>query len=153
MMDWVRDHASLLWWLSAGSAVAFFATLLLIPWMVLRIPPDYFLPRAMPPTRCWHDRIPAIRLLMMAVKNLVGGIFILAGLVMLVTPGQGLLTILAGFLLLNFPGKRQCECWLISRGPALRLLNRFRIRHGRAPLILPPRMHKDPQHETKTQTR
>ncbi len=40
-------------------------------------------------------------------RNLYGGLLIIAGVIMLFTPGQGLLTLLAGFLLLDFPGKRR----------------------------------------------
>ena len=39
-------------------------------------------------------------------RNLYGSLLILAGIVMLFLPGQGILTILFGFLLLDFPGKR-----------------------------------------------
>jgi hypothetical protein len=66
-------------------------------------------------------------------KNLLGVVFVLAGVAMLVLPGQGLLTILIGLLLVEFPGKRRCELALIKR-PAIRsFLDGMRQRRGRAP--------------------
>ena len=38
-------------------------------------------------------------------RNVVGAIVVLAGLIMLVTPGQGILTIIAGLAIMDFPGR------------------------------------------------
>jgi len=55
---------------------------------------------------------------------------------MLLLPGQGLLTILIGLLLLDFPGKRALELRLLRR-PALRgFLDRMRQRRGVPPFVL-----------------
>jgi Putative transmembrane protein (PGPGW) len=70
------------------------------------------------------------------VKNLIGGVFVLAGIVMLVLPGQGVLTIMLGIALMNFPGKFQLERWIVSRGPTLWFINRLRRRRGRPALVL-----------------
>jgi hypothetical protein len=64
----------------------------------------------------------------------VGVIFILGGLAMLVLPGQGLLTIVIGVSLLDFPGKRVLERRLLSRPMVLQAINRLRQRFGRPPL-------------------
>ena len=56
---------------------------------------------------------------------------------MLVTPGQGLLTLLAGLLLMNFPGKYQLERWLVSRRGVLTALNWLRRRSGQVPFDPP----------------
>ena len=58
----------------------------------------------------------------------------LAGLAMLVLPGQGLLTILIGLMLLDFPGKRRLERRIVARPAILAMLNRMRARRGRDPL-------------------
>ena len=57
------------------------------------------------------------------------------GVVMLVTPGQGLATLLIGLMLMNFPGKYRLERWVVTRGPVLHTINRLRHRAGHAPLI------------------
>jgi hypothetical protein len=55
---------------------------------------------------------------------------------MLVLPGQGVLTILAGITLLNYPGKRRLELWLVRRPAIHRAIDWIRRRAGRAPLEL-----------------
>lgn len=63
-------------------------------------------------------------------------VFTLAGIAMLVLPGQGLLTILIGLLLLDFPGKRAVELRLVRR-PAIRgFLDRMRQKRGVPPFVL-----------------
>ncbi|HYG08570.1 MAG TPA: hypothetical protein VD835_01220, partial [Pyrinomonadaceae bacterium] len=51
-------------------------------------------------------------------------------------PGQGVLTILMGVMLLDFPGKRRLELKLVSRPNVLRAINRIRQRFDRPPLQL-----------------
>ena len=51
---------------------------------------------------------------------------ILAGLVMLITPGQGVLSILLGLALVDVPGKRTLERKIFQRPPVLKLVNRLR---------------------------
>jgi hypothetical protein len=55
---------------------------------------------------------------------------------MLVLPGQGLLTIILGITLMNFPGKYRLERWLVSRGSTLKLINYLRRRRGKPALVL-----------------
>ena len=56
---------------------------------------------------------------------------------MLVLPGQGVLTILIGLTLLDFPGKRRLEIWIIQRRSIRLGIDRVRKRAGRPSLILP----------------
>jgi hypothetical protein len=135
MFDWVRAHDRLFWWLAAFSAVAFVATLLLVPWAVVRIPADYFTRRT-PRTGPWADRHPVIRVVLLVGKNLLGLVFLLAGIAMLVLPGQGVLTILAGVMLVDFPGKNRFERWFVGRPAVLRSINWIRQRGGHEPLVM-----------------
>ncbi|GAB4160411.1 MAG: hypothetical protein Tsb009_37720 [Planctomycetaceae bacterium] len=133
MWDWLSQHEELIWWLGVTSIVSFIGTLVAIPWVVVRIRADYFLhPEA--PESSWRSRHPVIRFLILVVKNLLGGIFILAGIAMLVLPGQGILSILIGISLLNFPGKRALEFWLIRQPGVLKAVNWIRAKADRSPL-------------------
>ncbi|MFP4257193.1 MAG: PGPGW domain-containing protein [Desulfobacterales bacterium] len=136
MLEWIQSYETLFYWVGGISLAAFAATLAIIPWLVLRIPEDYFAAgrrRVVHQNRHWP---PGVLLLLRILKNAAGAVFVTAGLVMLLTPGQGLLTIIAGLGLMNFPGKFRLQRWLISRGSTLKLINRFRVRRGRPPLTL-----------------
>ena len=60
----------------------------------------------------------------------------LIGAAMLVLPGQGILTILAGVMLLDFPGRHRLVCWIVTRHAVLNSLNWVRRRAGRPELIV-----------------
>src|SRR5438445_9959440 len=85
---------------------------------MVRLPPHYFDERH---PRLWlNDRHPVLRGLGFSIKNLLGVLFVLAGIAMLVLPGQGLLTMLIGLSFFGFsrqarPGTKD---HLSSDGPA-----------------------------------
>jgi len=136
MIQWLQTHETVSYWLVGLSLVSFVTTLAVIPWVVVRIPADYFAGRKRPVRRQFVPRSPLIWLVLLVAKNTIGALLVLAGMVMLVMPGQGLLTIIIGVLVMNFPGKFSFERWLVSRGPTLSLINRIRQRYGRPPLVL-----------------
>ena len=76
-----------------------------------------------------------VRALLLTGKNALGIVLVVAGIAMLVLPGQGILTILAGILLLNFPGRHRFEHWIVSRPPVFRSINWLRRRNGQPPLV------------------
>ncbi|MDQ1331075.1 MAG: hypothetical protein QG578_1340 [Thermodesulfobacteriota bacterium] len=135
MIQWVQNNGNILWWMAAVSVVTFVSTLVVVPMLVVKIPSDYFAhgrrTRAM-----WVDRNPAARWVLMLAKNLLGYFLVVVGTIMLVLPGQGILTIVAGIMLLNFPGKYRLEKWIVSRRPVLRSINWTRRRAGKGPLVL-----------------
>lgn len=127
---------TLLGWLFAGSLLLFIATLILIPILVARIPEDYFCHRRRHTTIVSHWPMP-FRILFAVSRTVLGIGLVLAGVAMLVLPGQGLLTILIGLSLMNFPGKYRLEKALVRQPPILRGLNWLRARSGRPPLLVP----------------
>lgn len=137
LIDWFRDHSSLIYWLAVFSVVAFIGTLVSIPALVIHIPADYFLHEKRPPAGSTDSGL-LQHLLLKGVKNFIGVLFVMAGLVMLVLPGQGLLTILIGLMLMNFPGKYALQRTLISQKPVLAAVNRLRSRAGRPPIEISP---------------
>ncbi len=133
--DWFDAHPSLLWLLTGFSVFAFFATLIAVPILVAWIPADYF---AHPARQriLFAGRSPLVRSGLLMGKNLLGVILLIMGIAMLVLPGQGLLTILVGLLLIDFPGKYHWQKWLASRPPVLRAINWLRKRRGAPPIQL-----------------
>ena len=69
------------------------------------------------------------------VKIIIGVCLLLCGVVMLVLPGQGLLTILIGLSLVPFPGKNKIEQDLLSRKSVRSSLNWIRMKANKDPFI------------------
>lgn len=126
-------HASWLW-----GALAFLLSAVgsaaLTGLVLVRLPSDYFLagvrPAGMP-----HGH-PFKRFLVRWLRNLGGVTIIVVGVLLSLpgVPGQGLLTILIGLMLLDFEAVRRLERWLLLRPSVLGPVNRLRARFGRAPL-------------------
>jgi len=135
MQEWIRDNDALLWWLAAASVVVFVGTLVAMPFVVSLIPENYFT-RDRRGGGPWRARHPAVRWSLIVLKNLLGVVFLLAGLAMLALPGQGLLAMLVGVVLLDFPGKFRLERWVIGRAPVRRGVNWLRQKRGRPPLLI-----------------
>lgn len=117
------------------SVLVMVATFLVTPWLVARIPEDYFVR----PRRRDHSGHWVVRTLVVIAKNALGLVLVAAGTAMLVLPGPGILTVLGGLALLDVPGKRAAECWMVSRPGARDLIAVLRARAGRPPLRLPAR--------------
>jgi len=99
-----------------------------------KLPPDYFSShyvRDFLPDRSWHLRWSAI-----AAKNVLGVLLVIVGILLslLGIPGQGILTILLGLIMLDIPGKRPIEARIIKRPTVLSAVNKLRSRYGRPPL-------------------
>jgi len=135
MVQWIRGRDAILWWLTTVSIVTFVVSLIFVHFFIVRIHSDYF-------TRERHHRKlyayhhPLVRGMLVIAKNLLGYIFVVAGILMLMLPGQGFLTILIGITLIDFPGKYALERWIVSHGSVLRSINWIRRQAGRPPLVL-----------------
>ena len=116
--------------------VTFAISLAIVSFIIVNIPSDYF--RKDRPRELWSDRHPAVRLLGVFVKNLLGVVLVALGIVMSIpgVPGQGILTILLGIMLLDFPGKRDLEHRLVSQPRVLNAINKLRHRFGKDRLVL-----------------
>ena len=84
------------------------------------------------------DHHPILRMLGHVAKNAIGGIFLFAGFLMLFLPGQGILTMLIGISMLDFPGKRKIEAKMIGQATVLNVINSMRKKFAKPPLIIAP---------------
>ncbi|MFE8069926.1 PGPGW domain-containing protein [Marinobacteraceae bacterium S3BR75-40.1] len=135
LSQWSQDHETLLWWLGLSSLLVFLASLVAIPWLVTRIPHDYFArPQRHPPF--FGIEHPAIHWTLTVLSTLTGVAFILAGVLMLVLPGQGLLTIFIGLMLMKFPGKYRLVRWVIAWPAIYNAIARIRRKAGKGPLMV-----------------
>lgn len=141
-MDWllsaVQQYVSTetLVTLTALSVVFFVGSLIAIPFILVRLPTDFFDTRV--PRRWMEDHHPVLRVLGHIVKNVVGTIFLFAGFLMLFLPGQGILTMLIGVTMLDFPGKRRLEAKMIGQPAVLSTINNMRQKFGKPPLTIAP---------------
>lgn len=117
------------------SIITFFASLILIPVLIIKIPEDYFI-------RCKKEFIksyfkhPILRMIVHIIKNFLGGVFILTGFAMLFIPGQGLLTMLIGSTLMDLPHKKDLEYKIIRRPHIYKAINLLRHKAGKKSILL-----------------
>ena len=139
MWEWLADV-----WASLTLTRVLFTALLFVLSVVLslvivgivmvKIPADYFSPNYQHhflPNSRWWTRWGAV-----VGKNVAGVLLVIAGIVMLVGPGQGILTILIGLILMDIPGKRPLEARLIKRPVILAAVNNFRAKYNKPPLVM-----------------
>jgi hypothetical protein len=116
------------------SLFVFLGTLVAIPFILIRLPEDYFDLRV--PRHFMRGSHPVIRMVAKVIRNIVGLAFLLAGLAMLVLPGQGVLTLLIGISLLDFPGKRRLEARIIGQPKVFSAVNSLRAKFKKPPFVL-----------------
>ena len=77
-----------------------------------------------------------MRYMVLVLKNIMGFTLLLAGIAMLVLPGQGLLSILMGLVLMDYPGKFHLEQKIVSRPKLMQFINWLRRKQKQPPLVL-----------------
>lgn len=138
----LTEHATALSVAAGLSVMVFVVGLVAVPIVLVRMDRDYFLIEQR--SSALRRRFPLAMPVVLVLRNLMGALLLIAGVVMLLTPGQGLLTILAGLMTMDFPGKYRLERKFIGWKPVYRSVTWLRKRFGREPFRLhhaPP----DPQ--------
>ena len=136
LSEWLSANGTIVWWLTAASLAVFLISPPVVIWLITKLPTDYFCRTRRRALESWDD-YPAVRLIMLVAKSTLGILLLFSGIVMLVVPGQGLLTIVAGLILVEFPAKYRLEQWLVTRRHVWRAMNWFRKRAGRPELKRP----------------
>jgi len=131
-LEWIEKHDVVLAWMAGTGLLVFVGSLVMIPLIIAYMPADYFVRIDRGPLK----RSP-LRQVLHVLKNLLGALLIAGGLLMLVLPGQGLLTMVIGLSLIDFPGKRNLEVRLVRMPKVHRSINWIRHRAGRPPILIP----------------
>lgn len=115
--------------------VTFFANLALVSFILVKIPADYFRESQ---GKFLAKHSPVVRVLALIGKNIAGVILVVMGVLLSLpgVPGQGVLTILLGVMLLDFPGRRRFERWIVSSPKILKAVNKLRKRFDKPQLKL-----------------
>ena len=123
LVDFFSKYSEWFYWLALSSIVLLIISILVIPIIIARIPPDYFVA----PIRQYKTQPFSVsKFSLRLIKNVIGVFLLTCGFIMLFTPGQGLLTMLTGLLITNFPGKYRLERQLVRKPFILRTLNWIR---------------------------
>ena len=127
------NYYDFFFWLGIVSSVIFLVSLLSIGWLVSLIPSDYFINKK---ESKFKLNYPVAWIVSVVIKNIFGYILIFGGILMLILPGQGLITIFVGLLLSNYPGKYSIEKRIIATPKILKSINWLRKRSNEPPLII-----------------
>ena len=139
MIDWLSDVWATVTWeylllgvvLFLGSLAFSFAAIAVV---MVKIPKNYF------STHYKRDFLPGssffVRWGAVIAKNIFGVFLILLGIALSLpgVPGQGILTILLGLIMLDIPGKRPLEARIIKRPAVLSAINSLRAKYDKEPL-------------------
>lgn len=134
-LDWLQANVGLTLAMFVLSIVLLVGSLWLGNYYLTTVPPDYFVRKHKPFEQLRASR-PGMWWLLMIAKNLLGAMMIVSGLIMFFTPGQGVLTLLLGIALTNFPGKQRLERVILGFPSVSKVVNRARARANQPPLVL-----------------
>jgi len=104
--------------------------------VMVKIPENYF------SSHYQQDFMPNSRWMVrwgvVILKNILGVFLILLGVVLSLPgiPGQGVLTILLGLIMIDIPGKRPLEAKIIKRPAILSAINKLRARYNKTALVM-----------------
>jgi uncharacterized membrane protein YbaN (DUF454 family) len=141
MTDLYSEFILLLTWQNVLiGALIFIASFLInlgiVSVILVKLPADHFMKNRK--TKFWSGSNPALNAAKVIGKNILGVFLVVLGIVLSLpgVPGQGLLTILLGIMLLDFPGRERLEQKLLSKPSIVNTINRLRGRFGKPPLVL-----------------
>jgi hypothetical protein len=132
LISWVSANAV---WIGSISIMYFVVSLFAVRFLIIRIPPGYFMESGFVVNPAGGFRTTALKI----GKNVCGLVVILIGLIMSIpgVAGQGFLTILLGLSLTDFPGKRTLELRIIRQPLIFRTIASIREKAGKPPLEIP----------------
>jgi hypothetical protein len=136
----------ILQWLGLLSLFTFVLSLAVIPWLISKLSPDYFIRHIIAP-QAKNTEIRFRNFYWFVARNLVGGMLFLAGLAMLFLPGQGILTIIIGISLMAFPGKHRFLAILTRKSAVQNALDWMRIKTGRQTFNWPEKASASASHQ------
>ena len=105
----------------------------MIPYLLIRIPHDYFTKSYVKPEKIQH---PVLKFLELVIRNTIGLLLVVFGIIMLFTPGQGLISLITGLSLIDFPYKKQVERKIISIPKVLLVINNIRRNQKHSDLLI-----------------
>ena len=121
-------------YISGLSTIFFLLSLLGLSWLISIIPHNYFVDKKR--VSLIKMKNPLMWLPIIIIKNSIGLVLILFGILMLILPGQGVLTIITGLIFLDYPGKFRFERSLVRNKLILNSMNWIRRKLNKPDLII-----------------
>ncbi|MCE2415475.1 hypothetical protein J4G07_15910 [Candidatus Poribacteria bacterium] len=129
LFEWLKAYGVMLLGVSVAS---FIISILFCTLVIAYLPTDYFLPNRQEN----RIRYPVLRIGLKCLKNLFAVVLVVVGIIQILLPGQGVLTMLIGIIISDIPGKRKLERRIIRSPIILATANGIRSRFKRPPLVL-----------------
>lgn len=131
LSTWLAQHSGAIAVIAPISFLLLLASVLATPWVLAKLPANYF---SKPPS---VKPLSVGRLVMSVIKTILGIIIVLTGMVLMVTPGPGLVCLVLGLVLCEFPGKHSLLRRVIRQPSVFSTLNWLRKKASKPPFLLP----------------
>lgn len=129
IISWSSMNSDLLFLLGSLSIFILIISVFMMVLIISFLPEDYFKSENRNLiSSVQNSRYPLLKLLVLITKNLFGVLLLLSGILMLVLPGQGILTIITGLVFMDYPGKYKFERKLLRQKGVINSINWIRSR-------------------------
>ena len=129
IISWSSMNSDLLFLLGSLSIFILIISVFMMVLIISFLPEDYFKSENRNLISCvQNSRFPLLKLLALITKNFFGVLLLLSGILMLVLPGQGILTIITGLVFMDYPGKYKFERKLLRQKGVINSINWIRSR-------------------------
>ena len=129
IISWSSMNSDLLFLLGSLSIFILIISVFMMVLIISFLPEDYFKSENRNLiSSVQNSRYPLLKLLVLITKNFFGVLLLLSGILMLVLPGQGVLTIITGLVFMDYPGKYKFERKLLKQKGVINSINWIRSR-------------------------
>ena len=129
IISWSSMNSDLLFLLGSLSIFILIISVFMMVLIISFLPEDYFKSENRNLiSSVQNSRYPLLKLLVLITKNFFGVLLLLSGILMLVLPGQGILTIITGLVFIDYPGKYKFERKLLRQKGVIKSINWIRSR-------------------------
>ena len=129
IISWSSMNSDLLFLLGSLSIFILIISVFMMVLIISFLPEDYFRSENRNLiSSVQNSRYPLLKLLVLITKNFFGVLLLLSGILMLVLPGQGILTIITGLVFMDYPGKYKFERKLLRQQGVINSINWIRSR-------------------------
>ena len=129
IISWSSMNSDLLFLLGSLSIFILIISVFMMVLIISFLPEDYFKSENRNLiSSVQNSRYPLLKLLVLITKNFFGVLLLLSGILMLLLPGQGILTIITGLVFMDYPGKYKFERKLLRQKGVINSINWIRSR-------------------------